>query len=96
MRLTSSASAGIPAAYFPASDSWNGERSMSIDEHDSPHAPALIRELFRVLPPPGKKFPLRARLAWLMGAAALLDVVYQDGTPPARVRLIDGKIEVMQ
>jgi hypothetical protein len=70
---------------------------MSIEEmDDSSLAPALIRELFRVLPPVGEKFPPEKRLAWLTGAAALLDVVYEDGTPPARLRLIDGKVVVTQ
>jgi hypothetical protein len=76
------------------------ERSVAdtIDElaNESPQAPALIRELFRVLPPVGEQFSLEHRVAWLMGAAALFDVVYADGAPPARVRVVDGKVMVMQ
>jgi hypothetical protein len=56
----------------------------------------FVGELLRALPPDGERFPLAKRLAWLTAAAAMMDVVYEPGDPPARVRLIDGKIEVMQ
>lgn len=55
-------------------------------------SPQLIAELLRVLPAPGEHFPARDRAAWLIGAAALFDVLYGfDPEHPIKVLLADRR-----
>jgi len=43
----------------------------------------LMRELLALVPPDGSAWPPAARQRWIAAMAAVLDVLYEGGPPPA-------------
>lgn len=56
-----------------------------------PGAPAVIVELFKLLPKPGSEYPMAKRAQWLRAAADLLALLYGGSFDSIEITFTDDK-----